>query len=87
MERFVRNPDTLSSKLGDDVVALNIARGECFGMTDVSATVWTMLAVPVTPADICSQLVAQYDVDEQQCADDIAELLAEMVSKGLVNPM
>lgn len=86
MERFARNSEALFSQLGDDVVALNVARGECYGMSDVTAAVWTMLAVPITTADICSQLMTRYDVDERRCFDDIAELLAEMVAKGLVNP-
>lgn len=81
---FVRNDAVLFSEVGSDIVALSIAKGECFGMEDVTAEVWRMLASPMTLSAICERLIQAYDVDGSTCIADVAELISDMRQKGLV---
>ena len=84
MGHFVRNADVLFSQVGSDFVALHVARGDCFGMSDVTATVWHLLESPIGFNDLCAHLQSEFVVGEQQCRDDVSDLLEEMASKDLI---
>lgn len=85
-QRFRRSDQALHSGIGDDVVALHIERGECFGMGNVSAEVWRLLDKPNDLDGICAALTGLYEVEPAQCRDDVGALLAEMVDAGLIEP-
>ena len=81
---YQRRSSILFGDIGEDVVALSLERGLCYGMENVTAAVWTLLAEPRSLDDLCSTLMDQYDVTEEQCRGDVASLLSEMIEEGLV---
>lgn len=82
--RYQRNHVILFGEIGQDVVALSVARGLCFGMENVTAAVWTLLDQPRTADELCAELMRQYEVDKDRCAIELADLLSEMENEGLV---
>lgn len=86
-QRYKRSEQALHSEVGTDVVALHIDRGQCYGMEDVTADVWRMLAEPSDLDTICEQLQERYDVNPDVCRDDIATLLVQMQAEGLIEPI
>lgn len=84
--RYRRNPEVLFGELGDDFVALNVARGLCFGMENVTAAVWSLLEEPKTRAELCRELMERYEVEQNRCEKDVFVLLNEMQTEGLVEP-
>lgn len=83
---YKRSAQALHSEVGGDVVALHIDRGQCYGMENVTADVWRLLAEPSDLDTICDQLQQKYDVDPEACRSDIATLLVQMQSEGLIEP-
>ena len=81
---FRRSSDAIFSDVGDDVVALHIPRGRCYGMEEVTASVWKILSQPSTIGDICAALVSQYDVGKEECRADVSDLLGQLMAEGLV---
>ena len=55
-------------------------------MENVTADVWRLLAEPSDLDTICDQLQQKYDVDPEACRSDIATLLVQMQSEGLIEP-
>lgn len=86
-QRYKRSEQALHSEVGRDVVALHIDRGQCYGMENVTADVWRLLAEPSDLDTICEQLQDRYDVDPNVCRGDIATLLVQMQSEGLIEPI
>lgn len=82
--RFRRSDDAIHGDVGDDVVALHIPNGRCYGMEEVTASVWKILARPSTIGDICATLEAEYEVGGEECRADVSELLGQLVAEGLV---
>ena len=68
----------------NDVVALHIAKGRCYGMEHVTASVWKLLERPATVSEICLALTSEYEVEAEECRSDISELLAQLTIEGLV---
>jgi hypothetical protein len=81
---YRRAAEALSASLGDDFVALEIATGQCFGMSEVSAAVWRLLEQPITFEALCGRLQQDFAVDADRCAADVDELLGQMHRAGLV---
>ena len=81
---YERARQLMEAELGDELVALDPAGGECFGFNDVAATIWRLLDRPRTCADLIQVLLADYDVDAAQCEADVRELLTVMVDRGLI---
>ena len=82
--RYRRSKEALHSNVGDDVVALNVQNGRCYGMQDVTAAIWNLLADPVSVDSICHQLTETYDVQPDVCRQDVERVMSEFESEGLI---
>ncbi|MEO8548093.1 MAG: PqqD family protein [Sphingomicrobium sp.] len=81
---YKRSTDTMFCEVGSDIIALNVDRGRCYGMENVSATVWNLLTEPANLEQICDRLIQIYDVEPQACRSEIEQLMVNMQNEGLV---
>lgn len=82
--RFVRAPEQLSCELDGEIAILNLGSKLYFGLTDVAAAVWRELETPQSFADIVIAVMAQYDVEAEQCRSDVAAFLETLSERGLL---
>lgn len=81
---YKRAVNLLEADVGDDLVALDPAAGSCFGFNSVATSVWRQLDEPKTFEQLKQALLDQYEVDADQCARELKELLDTMTDQGLV---
>jgi coenzyme PQQ synthesis protein D (PqqD) len=74
----------MEAELGDELVALDPSVGTCFGFNDVATDVWRRLSSPSSFEQLRDGLLAQYEVSEERCTNELRELLDQLVAKGLV---
>ena len=86
-QMYKRSPEAIFSEVGEDVVALHVERGHCFGMEKVTAAVWNLLAEPRSVDQLCEALLATYEVGPETCRADVGRLLALLEGEGLVEPV
>lgn len=84
MTVYSRAVDLMEAELGDELVALDPDRGECFGFNNVATSVWRELAEPRTFDQLVDALLTEYEVPREQCVSELGGLLSELSSKGLV---
>lgn len=86
MQEYIyrRTADLLQAEIGEELVALDIAGGSCFGFNEVATAVWRRLEQPRSFEDLKQSLLAEYDIDSRQCAFELQQLLQELIEKGLV---
>ncbi len=82
--RLVRSRDILESEIDGDVIALDIERGECYGLNSVGSAVWRHLAEETSVNEITAALVAEFDVGEDECRAEVTRLVEELAAEGLV---
>jgi hypothetical protein len=82
--RVVAVPDQLASELAGEVVILNLASGNYYGLDAVGATIWNLIQTPGTVRDLCNALAAEYQIEPEICTADVLELLTELVNEQLV---
>jgi hypothetical protein len=74
----------IETAIDDEIVALSIERGTCYGMNRVGSRIWNLLATPIRISDLCATLVATYKVDPDVCERQVLDLLEELRAEGLI---
>ncbi|HOW26117.1 MAG TPA: PqqD family protein [Bacteroidales bacterium] len=84
MVKYIRNNKTISGRLHDELVMMDLDQGKYFSLNPVATAIWDMLEKQLTPGEICRKLMEQYEVDYAQCMADVSAHLEEMVKLRLV---
>ena len=82
---YERATDLMEAELGDELVALEPERGECFGFNSVATFVWHTLKEPKSFTQLREALLDEYDVEREQCTRELKDLLDDLQAKGLVS--
>jgi hypothetical protein len=81
---YQRSVELLEADLNDELVALEPERGACFGFNNVAKDVWRKLDRPRSFEELRSELLAEYDVSDDECTRDLRELLDQMRDAKLI---
>ena len=84
MERFIQNKTIVQSKIGEEVVMLDMDSGFYFGLNSVASVIWGLLAYEISFEALIDQLIAQFEVERSLCESDTKELLEQMVEKNII---
>jgi hypothetical protein len=84
MERFIQNKTIVQSKIGEEVVMLDMESGFYFGLNSVASVIWGMLAEEIGFEKLIDQLIAQFEVERSICEADTQELLDQMLEKNII---
>lgn len=81
---YSKNSKTISGRLSDELVMMDIDKGKYFSLNPVATRIWDLLESPMTINELCGMLMGEYEVTEEQCMTDVGEVLNEMVRLGVV---
>jgi hypothetical protein len=79
-----RRDGFIEAEIDDEVVALSIGQGTCYGMNRVCSRIWHLLAKPIRISDLCATLLAAYRVEPEVCEREVLDLLEELRAEGLI---
>jgi hypothetical protein len=74
----------ISCDLAGEAALLDFKSGIYYGLDQVGASVWKLIAEPRIVSEICDALVAEYEVAPEVCERDVIALLDQLAAKGLV---
>jgi hypothetical protein len=81
---FRKKAELLESDVDDEIVALDMDKGQCYGLNAVGSRVWRLLDEPRSVHEICSTLQGEYEVEPEECREEVSRLLADLQSEGLI---
>ncbi len=76
--------DVVSCDLIDEAAILNLKTGIYYGLDPVGARIWNLIQTPRQLKEILETLLNEYDVEKNQCQQDLIELLKQLSEKELV---
>jgi hypothetical protein len=79
-----RSDGLIEAEIDNEVVALNIEQGTCYGLNRVGSRIWNLLKVPTRIGDVCATLLSEYSVDPSVCERQVLDLLEELRAEGLI---
>jgi hypothetical protein len=84
MEKFIQNKAIVQSKIGEEVVMLDMDSGFYFGLNSVASVIWGLLANVISFEALIDQLMAQFEVERSLCEADTKELLDQLLEKNII---
>ncbi|MEK7404204.1 MAG: PqqD family peptide modification chaperone [Acidobacteriota bacterium] len=76
--------EQVSCDLGGEAAILNLANGTYYGLDQVGARIWNLIAKPTRVDEIRSAVLEEYEVAPERCERDLEELLSELAEHGLI---
>jgi hypothetical protein len=76
--------DVQARRFDDELVVLDLARGEYFSLDEVGSKVWEGLAAGRTLEDIVAAFALEYEADAPRIAGDVLAFVVELVGKRLL---
>ena len=70
--------DVVSCDLIDEAAILNLKTGIYYGLDPVGARIWNLIQTPRQLKEILETLLNEYDVEKNQCQQDLIELLEQL---------
>jgi hypothetical protein len=70
--------------MGEGLLLLDLSSGEYFGLDAVAALIWQGLQRQQRPAEICTSLLARFDVERSVLEGDMATLIERLFERGLL---
>jgi|WetSurMetagenome_2_1015567.scaffolds.fasta_scaffold690238_2 hypothetical protein len=74
----------VSTGLEGEVVILNLQSGVYFGLKGVGARIWDLIKEPLPANAICEAILSEFDVNREQCEQDVLKILENMRESGLI---
>jgi hypothetical protein len=81
---IVASERAISSDLAGEAAIIDFKSGSSYGLDEVGATIWKLIAEPRTVSEICDAVVAEYEVDPEVCERDVLALLGKLAASGLI---
>jgi hypothetical protein len=67
-----------------ELVLLDVARGDYFGLDALGARLWEGIINGRTPHEVAEEITQDYEVDLAKSVDDLTRLADELVERGLL---
>lgn len=74
----------MARRVGDEVVVLDLERGEYFGLPAVGARIWELLSDEKSLGQVVEAIVIEYNVDRDTAELDLIRLAEDLVVRGLL---
>ncbi len=79
-----RKGGLIEADIDQEIVALNIETGICYGLNGAGSRIWNLMQTPIRISDICASLVAEFEVEPDDCERDVIGLIEQLLSENLV---
>jgi hypothetical protein len=80
-----RNPDILANEIGSETVMMSIQLGKYFGINKTGSYIWKQLESPMTFQELCSRIIADFDLQPAQCEQEVKVFIEEMSKEKIIN--
>ena len=84
MKKYRPTETALLKPLGEGATALNLATGEYYTMNETAARMWTLLVDGCSEKEIVNDIMSRYSSSEEDTRSDLAQLIRDLVEKGLL---
>jgi hypothetical protein len=82
-----RGEGFIEAEIDNEIVALSIEHGTCYGLNRVGSRIWNLLGSPSRIGDLTATLLAEYHVDPEVCEREVLDLLEELRTEGMITTL
>jgi hypothetical protein len=82
--RVSHAPELVSADLGGETALLDPATGIYYGLNQVGARIWELLATPRLVSEVAAILCQEFEVEQEECEQDVMALLSLFQERRLL---
>ena len=82
--RFQSSPDALATRVGDEVVVVDLKTDKIYSLNRTAARIWELMCADCDRAEVERRMLEEFDVTPGQLAQAIDELVTSMTKDGLL---
>jgi hypothetical protein len=79
-----RDPSVLAKRVDDEIVLVHLETNRIYELNPTGAFLWDSLGAGSTPAELEELLALEFDVDPDELAREVDELLRHLASERLI---
>jgi hypothetical protein len=84
MIKYSRSNSSISGRLDNELVMMDIEAGKYFSLNPVATRIWELLENPRSLDELCLLLQKEYDVSEVRCRQETEACIKDLIGFGLV---
>lgn len=84
--RFRSSPDTLSTRVGDEIVLVDLRTDRIYALNRTGARAWELLSEEYDRVEVERRMLQEFDVTPGELAEAIDGLVASLTENGLLVP-
>jgi hypothetical protein len=81
---FVQNPNVVACEVENGQALLDLVKSEYYNLNNTAALIWQWLENPTSIEVLSQNLMAKFDVTEEQCRSDICSIMCSFEAANLV---
>ncbi|MCG8609494.1 MAG: PqqD family peptide modification chaperone [Pseudomonadales bacterium] len=82
--KISQSKSLVGCEMDGELVLMGIDSGNYYGFNAVLTRIWSLIAMPVTVAELSNQLLDIFEVDEELCRSQLLKVLDKMNNEGLI---
>lgn len=82
--KYIQNKKVIQSKIGDEVVMLDMDSGFYFGLNAVASIIWGKLEKPISFEEVINELLDEFKIDRDTCENDTRSFLNQLLDKNII---
>ena len=82
--QYIQNKKIIQSKIGEEVVMMDMDSGFYFGINSVGSVIWQHLSEAIYLDDLVDKLIKDFNIDKKTCESDTIEFLNDLLGKGII---
>jgi len=83
--RFRSSPDALATRVGDEIVLVDLTTDRIYSLNRTAARIWELLCADCDRAEVERRMLEEFDVTPGQLAEAIDDLIVSMTQDGLLS--
>ncbi len=84
LTRFQRKRGMAQCAVGSEMVLMHVDKGFYYALDVIGTRIWTLSKQPTSIQFLCEQLVGDYNVDLEQCIQDVTSFVEELIEVGIL---
>lgn len=81
---FKHTPGLMANELDGDTVVMSVESGAYYGIEGTGQAIWSLLAQPISVADLIERILERYQVDRALCEKQVLDYLVTLEKEGLI---
>ncbi|MDN4526743.1 lasso peptide biosynthesis PqqD family chaperone [Fictibacillus fluitans] len=82
--KVVQASGNIVSDMGGEKVMLSINNGKYYNLGAIGGVIWEKIKTPVTVNNLIRDMLSEYQIDEDQCKEEILTFLEQLHIEQLV---